>query len=72
MAKLIAVSEEAYFRLSKLKGDDKSFTKVIMELTEEKKTDISDLFGAISLDAKKLKEVKETIKKEREGMFARG
>lgn len=72
MAKLIAVSEEAYSRLSKLKGKDKSFTKIIIELTEEKKTDISDLFGALNMSPEKVKALKETIKEERKGMFARG
>jgi predicted CopG family antitoxin len=72
MAKLIAVSEEAYSRLSKLKGKDKSFTKIIIELTEEKKTDISDLFGALNMSPERVKALKETIKEERKGMFARG
>lgn len=72
MAKLIAVSEEAYSRLSKLKGKDKSFTKIIIELTEEKKTDISDLFGALNMSPEKVRAIKETIKEERKGMFARG
>lgn len=72
MAKLIAVSEEAYSRLSKLKGKDKSFTKIIIELTEEKKTDIRDLFGALNMSPEKVKAIKETIKEERKGMFARG
>jgi len=72
MAKLIAVSEEAYSRLSKLKGKDKSFTKIIIELTDEKKTDISDLFGALNMSPDKVKAIKETIKEERKGMFARG
>jgi predicted CopG family antitoxin len=72
MAKLIAVSEEAYSRLSKLKGKDRSFTKIIIELTEEKKTDISDLFGALNMSPDKVKAIKETIKEERKGMFARG
>ena len=71
MAKLIAVSEEAYSRLSKLKGKDKSFTKIIIELTDEKKTDISDLFGALNMSPEKVKAIKETIKEERKGMFAR-
>jgi predicted CopG family antitoxin len=72
MAKLIAVSEEAYSRLSKLKGKDKSFTKIIIELTDEKKTDISDLFGALNMSPEKVKALKETIKGERKGMFAKG
>ncbi len=72
MAKLIAVSEEAYSRLSKLKGKDKSFTKIIIELTDKKKTDISDLFGALNMSPEKVKALKETIREERKGMFARG
>ena len=36
MTRQIAISEEAYERLSRLKEGKKSFTKVILELTEIK------------------------------------
>jgi predicted CopG family antitoxin len=68
MSKLIAVSEEAYSRLAKFKDDGKSFTEVIMELTE-KKGDIADLFGALKMGEAEAKKLKVSIKKERGGMF---
>ena len=48
MAKLIAISEDVYNRLSKLKEREKSksFTAVISGLLEAKERDITDLFGA--------------------------
>jgi len=36
MTKIISLSDEAYARLKALKGDTKSFTKVVIELTEKK------------------------------------
>ncbi len=71
MAKLIAISEEAYSRLAKLKGRDKSFTTVIMELTEKKKSDIMEFFGAIKMSKNDAKRLKMRFKRERKTMFVR-
>ena len=68
MSKLIAVSEEAYSRLARFKDNGKSFTEVIMALTE-KKGDISDLFGSLKMGKAEIKKLKEDIKKERGDMF---
>jgi len=70
MSKLIAVSEEAYFRLAKFKDGNKSFTKVIMELTENK-GDIADLFGTLKMSKIEIKKLKRQIKTERDSMFAK-
>ena len=71
MAKLISVSEEAYSRLFKLKGRDRSFTRVILELTDKNKGDIMDLFGALKMDKEEVKMLKNRLKKERETIFVR-
>ncbi|MBX8636358.1 MAG: hypothetical protein KIS30_05925 [Thermoplasmata archaeon] len=73
MAKLIAISEDVYNRLSKLKEREKakSFTAVISELLKDKETDISDLFGAWKMDDKGATELKERIRKERRRSFSR-
>ncbi len=44
--KTISIKEEAYKRLKKLKKDDKSFSDVIMELTDRTKKDFSNLLEA--------------------------
>ncbi len=71
MSRLISVSEEVYEELEKLKDKNKSFTKVIMELVKEKKGDISDLFGVISLSDREASKIKEDIKKDRIYFFDR-
>jgi len=46
MTKIISLSDEAYDRLKKLKGDTKSFTKIVIELTEPKRPKrLSDFAG---------------------------
>ena len=71
MTKLIAVSEEAYARLAKLKGKEKSFTKIIIELTEKRKSDIMEFFGALKMDKKEVRKLKSRLEKERKTMFVR-
>ncbi len=44
--KTISLKEEAYERLKRLKKDDKSFSDVILELTETSKKDFTNLIGA--------------------------
>lgn len=70
MTKLIAVSEEAYARLAKLKKGKESFTTVIIELTEKKKGDIMEFFGALKMSKDEVKRLKTRLKKERKIMFA--
>ncbi len=45
-SKTISLRHEAYERLKKLKGDDKSFSEVVMELTEKSRKDFSNLLGS--------------------------
>ncbi len=63
MAKQIAIREEVYNKLLKLKVKDMSFSKVIEEMIE-KKGDLSDFIGI--WDKKKADEVKRRVKKFRE------
>ena len=69
MTRQIAISEEAYERLSRLKEGKKSFTKVILELTEKKSKDISDLFGAWKMSEAKAQQMKKSIKESRKHFF---
>lgn len=63
-SKTISIKEEAYKRLKRLKKDDKSFSDVILELTEKSKKDFSDVIGA-ELDVK-WKEIKRSRKRSEE------
>ncbi|MDY7083235.1 MAG: antitoxin VapB family protein [Halobacteria archaeon] len=44
-SKTISIKEEAYERLKKRKGDDESFSDVILKLTENDPNDFSDVVG---------------------------
>ena len=72
MTRQIAISEEAYERLSKLKENKKSFTKVILELTDKKKSDISDLFGILKISDARAKEWKREIAESRKNWYTKG
>lgn len=71
MARLISVSEEAYERLSVIKSREKarSFTQVILELVEKKKTGIDDLFGKLKMSDEEANKLKEQIKLGRKNLF---
>ena len=71
MTRQIAISEEAYERLYRLKDNKKSFTKVILELTEKESKDISDLFGAWEMSETKAQQMKKSIKESRKHFFDR-
>jgi predicted CopG family antitoxin len=72
MAKLIAISEEVYDRLSRLKGKEKakSFTAVISELLRQREDDIEDLFGAWKMNDKEASELKRKLREERTKLFS--
>lgn len=72
MTRQIAISEEAYERLSRLKDNKKSFTKVILELTEKTGKDISDLFGTWKMNESKAEHLKKAIKESRKNFFNKG
>lgn len=70
--KTISLKEEAYERLKRLKKGDKSFSDVILELTETSKKDFTNLVG-VDVDIK-WEEIEESRKrskedKEREGLL---
>jgi predicted CopG family antitoxin len=58
--KTITIKEEAYERLKKLK-DGKSFSDVIMDLTDDREVDLSEAFGAWSEE--EAEEAREKIEK---------
>jgi len=61
--KTITIKEEAYERLKKLK-EGRSFSDTIIDLTEEKKPDLTDAFGAWSEEeAEEAKEKIESFRK---------
>jgi len=64
-SKMIAIKEDAYDRLMQLKTGDKSFSDVILDLTEKKKSDISEFFGIWSKEEadRVMKEVNRSRKK---------
>ncbi|MDE1856110.1 MAG: antitoxin VapB family protein [Candidatus Micrarchaeota archaeon] len=47
MSKLIAIADETYANLTRLKGKNKSFTEVINELLGRKSGNIEQFFGAL-------------------------
>lgn len=63
MSKLINISDKLYMKLKAIKGE-RSFTKVIEDLVEEKrKKKFLEFFGKGGIDEKKMKEIKEGWKK---------
>ncbi len=75
MAKQIAIREAVYNRLLKLRGEDRSFSDVIEELTE-RKSDLSDFIGIWSekeaIEAKrKIKKFREKVDKEMKDVLLR-
>jgi predicted CopG family antitoxin len=72
MTRQIAISEEAYERLARLKDNKKSFTKVILELTDKSRGDISDLFGAWKISDAAAERLKSDIKRARKNFLDKG
>ncbi len=62
MTKVISISDEAYLELSKRKAN-RSFTKVIIELTSQKKKPLSEFAGLLT--DKEAEKIKKTINEER-------
>ena len=68
--KTITVKEEAYERLKKFK-DGRSFSDVIMDLTENQKVDLSDSAGLWSdVDREEIKEKRKEFRKDFEERFS--
>lgn len=51
MTRIISISDGAYELLEKLKGEDESFTKVILRVAEKEKPKLSSFFGALSKES---------------------
>ena len=64
MVKVISLSNEAYERLKVLKRE-KSFSELVMELTNNKKKDIMELAGAFKDSADEWEEIKKKIYEDR-------
>ena len=63
MVKVISLSEEAYSKLKGRKTADKSFSDVVIELTNpNKKRPIMDLFGALKDDKESIRAFEESYK----------
>ncbi|PSG98710.1 MAG: antitoxin [Nanohaloarchaea archaeon SW_7_43_1] len=65
VTKTITIKEEAYERLKKLK-DGKSFSEVIMDITEDDEIDLMKSFGVLS--SEEAQKAKEEIKEFRENI----
>ena len=61
--KTITIKDEAYNRLKKLK-DGKSFSDVILKITEDKEVDLMDSFGSVS--TKEAEKAREKVEKFRD------
>lgn len=69
MVKTITVTDEAYGILKKMKGENDSFSKVIIKVARERKTDLSRFLGILSKrdadDARKrVKNIREKLSKD--------
>jgi len=63
MVKVISLSNDAYDRLKRRKAENKSFSDVIVELTEKKeKRPLSELFGILKDDPETIKIFKSVVK----------
>ena len=72
MVKVISLSNEAYERLKVLKGKDKSFSDVVIEVTvNRKKKNLMDFFG-IWKDDKYWDDFNDKIRKSRDKAKLRG
>ncbi|MBI2631892.1 hypothetical protein HYW75_02730 [Candidatus Pacearchaeota archaeon] len=63
VVKTITVTEEAYNALKHLKKDEQSFSEIIIEISSEKKGDISGFLGILKNKSKELAEMRKEIKK---------
>lgn len=72
MVKVISLSDDAYTKLKSLKRD-RSFSEVVVELTEsKKKKNIMDFCGIWSSSRKEVDKMKKMIEKDRKKFKLRG
>ena len=62
MVKVISLSEEAYSTLKEIKGENESFSEVIMKIRKKKKGDLMSLFGIAKHDKEFIKGLKKAYK----------
>jgi len=65
MTKIISLSDEAYARLKAMKGDKKSFTRVVLELTRRDAPMPLSAYAGIWKDRDDLQEIFDKILEER-------
>ena len=66
MVKVISLSNEAYERLKILKGNDKSFSDIVIKITsDKKKKNLMDFFGIFKEDSNKWEKIKKKIYEDR-------
>lgn len=73
-SKTISIKESAYDRLKALKGNDKSFSDVILELTETKTNNFDNIIGkGIDTSTEELEEMRDRTEDddEREALLRR-
>jgi predicted CopG family antitoxin len=66
-SKTISLKDEAYSRLKALKNDDKSFSDIILEITEDKNAKFENIVGeGIDTSFEELKEKRKRSEKDDE------
>lgn len=70
MVKTITIRDDVYKELLKLKREGKSFSDILIELLERKRTDFTSFYG-IFKDRKMWEEIEEEIQKVRKGAIIR-
>jgi len=62
VVKTITITEEAYNMLKCLKRNEQSFSEIIIEVSKDKKCDLSKFFGILKNRGKELDILKEKVK----------
>ena len=65
MTKVISISDEAYDFLSGIKGENDSFSKVILKIASEKKRPLTDFCGKWHGDKEELNKIEKIIENDR-------
>jgi len=65
MVKTITVSDEAYMALAELKGEDESFSEVIIRILRKRKVNLSDFYGVFKDNSDLWLEIEKEILEDR-------
>ena len=71
MTKVISVADDAYGRLKKMKGEDDSFSDVVMELTKERRKKNLMKFAGVWKDKPEMDKIFEEIFAQRKNFRSR-